>query len=360
MTDSRKSFVFIAVIIAISMARWVYPLLQNSLKSVAEELPSDTGIFASDTERNMRMANDLAKSFPNAPVEVLDVARIIIDGKVPSEEMLRALGSEKLNQSWSRPMPDIMPSAGHTLLRQANISRNVDAAAALIAAGADIHYNSDEMPFAAIRMEEPGIRVWFSDYSRGNALLSLWISKGGDVNAANNPAYSSRSLLQSAANDNLEGIILLLKAGADPWLALPEGTNSDGSLYYGESFAEFNATADLMTLEIVFRVARLGYYRNGTPAQNKRLLAKYDQAAAQLVGSTGPKNLHRIWLMQRVLPLILEQTQQTSTPAISAILNTYIPDDIGGFFLAEDELRSPNHENQRVNNYNQTGHEFWK
>jgi hypothetical protein len=315
---------------------------------------------AIETKRATQMTEELAINFPEAPAPVLDVARLIMAGEVPSAEMLAALGVEALNQSWSRPMPDVMPMAGHSLLRQATQSRNVAAAAALIAAGADIHYNEDEMPFAALDMEEPDDLVWFPDYSRGNALLSLWLAAGGEVNSASNPAYGSRSLLQTAPIANLEGIILLLQAGADPWQAPAEGINSDGSIYYGESFAEFNANANPQVLEVTFRVARLGFYRNGTAEQNKRLLELYDQTASQYVGSTGPENLHIIWLLQRVLPLILEQTGQTPTPAIASILATQVPDGIGGFFLAQDEIRSPPDEDQRVTNDNQTGHERWQ
>lgn len=313
-----------------------------------------------DTQRNAFMAEELAKGFPDAPANVREVARIIIERGVPSAEMLATLGTEQLNQSWSQPMPDIMPSAGHTLLRQAVQSRNVEAAAALIKAGADISYNENEMPFAALQMEEPGELVWFGDYSRGCALLSLWLAAGGEVNAAANPAYNYTSLLQSAPIVNLEGILILLQAGADLWRAAAEGINSDGSVYYGESFAEFNANANPLVLEVTFRIARLGFYRNGTPEQTERLIALYDRMAKQYVGSTGPENLHLIWLMQRLLPLVLDQTGQKPTPAIAAILATPVPDDVGGFFLAADEIRSPPDENQRVNNDNQTGHERWQ
>lgn len=354
----RSRILTVAVfLIAAALLTWRIAPFSESGRASGQ---AATDTVAIEAERAAQMTEELARNFPDAPETVLDVARIIMAGEVPSAEMLAALGVETLNQSWSQPMPDVMPMAGHNLLRQATHSRNVAAAAALIAAGADIHYNENEMPFAALDMEEPGDLVWFPDYSRGNALLSLWLSAGGEVNAASNPAYGSRSLLQTAPIANLEGIILLLQAGADPWQAPAEGINSDGSVYYGESFAEFNANANPQVLEVTFRVARLGFYRNGTVEQNKRLLELYDQTASQYVGSTGPENLHIIWLLQRLLPLVLEQTGQTPTPAIASVLATRVPDGIGGFFLAPDEIRSPPDEDQRVTNDNQTGHERWQ
>jgi len=305
------------------------------------------------------MAEDLATAFPDAPADVLDIARTIMAGDVPLAEVLAAMGPEKLNQSWSRPFPDILPDHGHALLRHAVQSRNVPAATALIMAGADAFYNQNEMPFAAVGMDDSPDQYWFPDYHRGNALLSLWIAAGGNVNTAVYPGSSLGTLLTSTIDHNLEGILLLLAAGADPWLTVVLDINADGSEYRSDSFAQKHANADLLANEVAFRAARLGHYRNGPPDQVADVMVLYDRTAQQYVGSTGPDNLHTIWALQKVLPLILEQTDQSPTPAIAALLATTIPQGIGGFFLGPDQIRSPEVPSQLVRNDNQSGTQMW-
>ncbi|MCV2447169.1 hypothetical protein [Paracoccus sp. DMF] len=63
--------------------------------------------------------------------------------------------------------------------------------------------------------------------------------------------------------------------------------------------------------------------------------------------------------MQQALPLILEQTGAQPTPMISDLLAMQIPPDVGGFFLAPGEIRSPKDEDQRARTDNQFGTERW-
>jgi hypothetical protein len=323
----------------------------------AQQDPADLAEL--ESQRNGLMADELATAFPNAPAAVQDVARMIRAGEVPTAEVLAALGLQTLNQSWSQPFADDLPEMGHTLLRQAVQSRNVAAAGALITAGADAFYNQNEMPFAAVQMDDSPDQYWFPDFRRGNSLLSLWIAAGGNVNTARFPGSSLGPLLVSTIDHNLEGILLLLAAGADPWLTVVLDINTDGSEYRSDSFAQKHANADLLTNEVAFRVARLGYYRNGPPDQVADVMFMYDRTAQQYLGSTGPDNLHTIWAMQKVLPLILEQTGQSPTPAIAALLATPIPEGIGGFFLGASETRSPEVPGQLVRDDNQSGTQMW-
>lgn len=298
--------------------------------------------------------------FPNAPGPVQAVAATIMAGQVPTPEMLGAVMPEDLGRSWSPAYPD-MPEMGHTLLRQAIVSRNVPAAEALIAAGADPFFNAHEMAFLALATPEDrpdGWRYWFADHSTGNAFLSQWIVAGGDVNTSGHAAVSTGPLLTQTAG-NLEAILMLLEAGADPWRRDLKRVTSSGTRIYSRSFFLDHANASEISGEIAFRVALLGHYRNGPPEMVDELIFLYDRTAAQYLGTTGPENLHVIWCIQKVLPLILEQTGREPTPAIAALLATPIPEGIGGFWLAPGEIRSPMEPDQRVRSDNQRGRELW-
>ena len=328
--------------------------------SVSDFQPTVAGLAEIEQQRTARMSEEVATAFPDAPAAVLDVARTIVAGDTPTAKALAALGVEKLNQSWSRAYADMLPEHGHTLLRQAVNSRNVAAAAALIAAGADAGYNENEMPFAAVGMEDRVDRMyWFPDYRRGNALLALWTDAGGDVNTAVYPGNSLGTLIAATTGTNLEAILMLLKAGADPWLTVEMKFSEGEGGYVSDSFAQKHANASASSSEVAFRVARLGYYRNGPPDQIADVMFMYDRTAKQYIGSSGPENLHTVWCMQKVLPLILEQTGQTATPAIAELLAMKIPDNIGGFFLGPDETRSAPIADQEVRNDNQTGTKKW-
>jgi hypothetical protein len=298
-------------------------------------------------------------NFPDAPPPVLAVAEAIIAGQVPDPAVLATIAPEDLNRSWSAVLPDSDPEIGHTLLRQAVMSRNVPAVEDLLAAGADPFFNANEMAFRVIRMSDPAAPArWFPDYRTGNTLLALWIAAKGDVNATGRPSFATGTLLADTG-DNLEAALMLLAAGADPWRRVLVDTTSGGTEIYSDSFAHLHANANLQSSEIAFRGALVGAYRNGPPDQVERLIFLYDRTAAQYVGSTGPENLHIIWGMQMALRPILEQTGAAPTPAIARLLDTPIPPDVGGFWLARDEVRSPPDPDQLVRDDNQTGTERW-
>ena len=303
----------------------------------------------------------LTELFPDAPQNVLEIARIIDEGGLPPQGLITELTDADLNRSWSEiTKPKLLYRRFHSLLRHAVEARNVEAAQALITAGADLFYNQNEMPFAAMAMEDrPDFNLyWFPDYQRGNALLRLWLASGGRVDALY-PGDSWHSMLLAAPTNNLDALFTLLEAGADPWHQPVGAQFEDGTVYLSDSFHMRNANANPESNEVAFRVALLGYYRGGEPAQIDELLFLYDRTAAQYIGTTGPDSLHSVWCMKKVLPLILDQTDRKATGHIAELLAMQVPDDIGGFWLGPDEIRSPMIPEQLVRNDNQFGYKKW-
>jgi hypothetical protein len=301
---------------------------------------------------------ETARLFAGAPDSVADIARIIGQGGVPDPAQLSSLSPETLNASWVNPLPTIDPTARHPLLRHAVEGRNLAAAAALIAAGADPNYNGSEMPFAAVRMKTETVWYWFPDYTVGNALLALWLKAGGNPDTVS-PAFANDLLLVQTPVDNLEGALFLLAAGANPWQRALVHTTEGGTAIFGQSFHERNATANTLSMEVAFRVGRLGHFQGGTADDVAKLVALYEGVAQQYAGSTGPENLAVIWALQRVLTEVVAQTGQQPSGAIAAVLQTEVPPGIGGFFLAPGEIRSPARDDQIVRNDNQAGRQQW-
>lgn len=337
------------------------PLITGkSLDQTAETVSSDAELaHATQEARNVLMAEELDAHFPEAPTPVRAIAATIIAGEIPSARDVEALDKDSLNGSWYRPHAALFPMHGHTLLRQAVVSRNIEAARVLMAAGANPFYNDNEMPFQAVNIETSTQRVAFSDYQLGTAFLTLWLDHDGDPNATHRGA-SLGPLLTSTPINNLESILLLLERGADPWLKTPVySTGTDNIIFYTDPFHLSNANAAPISSEVAFRVAMAGHYANSPAEGIDELIRLYDRTAAQYVGASGPENLHLIWGMQMALHPIFNQIDRTPEGAIAQLLDMQIPDDIGGFFLAPNEIRSPDDEDQLINNLNQFGNEMW-
>ena len=301
------------------------------------------------------LAAKKASASLRAAIVADDIARLIMMGQVPPTSALTALGAEKLNHGWSSPFPKDYPSARHGLLRQAVISRNFEAAKALMLAGADQFYNDNEMPFDAVRMSVEETMIWFPDYALGTEFLKLWLNSGGDINATC-PMWSGGPILHSVAPDNLEGFLFLLKSGADPWF---NPSPADDPTYFYDNFFQLQANATWFSNELAFRIAKEGLYRGGSPDKIAALIAEYEAVAEQYKDATGPEDLRSVWSLQMALNEILPQVNVTPSGAIAELLAIDVPDDIGGFFLAEGEIRSPRDADQLVNNINQWGNERW-
>ena len=316
-----------------------------------------TGMAAGQTDEDA-MTEQVQAGFPDAPEEVRAVAAVIIAGGVPDMAALQALGPEMLNRSWSATGTRGRPMDGHGLLRQAVLSLNPAAAEALVAAGADVRFNEGEMPYLAVSTVSADKDLWFPDFSDGNRMLRLWLQAGGDPNAAW-PGDSIGPGLHMVPEQNLEAVLILLAAGANPWFEPPfPGADPDDPIR-SASYFEKLANASPIANEIAFRIAREGHYRGGPREVVDKVMDRYERTAGLYVGSTGPENLHLIWAMQKALALIVEQTDTRPGPHVAALLDTQVREGIGGFFLAAGELHSPRDDDQLLRSDNQTGSELW-
>ena len=296
--------------------------------------------------------------FPDAPKPVLDIAATLNAGDTPSAEAIQALGPDLLNQSYVSPeFKKDFSWMRHSLLREAVLAANSEGARALMAAGADPFFNRGEMPFKAARIRSGGHFLSFPDYTDANAMIAMWLDAGGDPNAT---WERNGLLLDSLTEANLEGVFLLLERGADPWKKVPFGQSfGDTPPMMSWPFHLSNANANARACEVTFRIAEAGLYKGGSAEDLAELDMRYDRVAVQYLGSTGERNLHKVWLLQMATSAVYESLGREPPPAVSKLLAMDIPDGIGGFWLAPGELRSPDDPDQVVNNNNQWGNEMW-
>lgn len=325
----RKTAITLVLAFALGSVGWLFlqPRLPEGDQSAAT-LPQP---------KDDQMTLDLNLGFPGAPADVAAIATDIMQGKVPDAGALQALGREKLNASWSHPFPQDFPTAGHSLLRQAVVSMNLNAAKALVAAGADPFYNGNELPFQAIKMSTGTQSVWYPDYALGTEFLSFWLTLGGGSNAEC-PLWLGGPILYSVPSDNLEAVLFLIKAGADPWF---NPTPPDDPNYFYDNFYMNLANASRNSTELAFRIAEQDLYRRADPEKAAALIAAYEAVAEQYKTASGPEDLRDVWGLQMALKEILPQLEVSPTGAIAEMMAVDVPPDIGGFFLAKGELRSP-------------------
>lgn len=305
------------------------------------------------------MATDMSPLFETAPSLVQEIAVKISSGMVPSYAEIAELPDGALNASWAMPEPKDKPSFGHTLLREAVVQRNLHAARALINAGADVFFNNGEMPFLAGHMvDRQQRRLWFADYSEGMPFLQLWLENGGSPNIQS--PWAGTPLLSDLPHDNLEAVLFLLANGADPWASYVTSVSSTGFEFKSTPFFESRANANSISLEISFRIALEGHYAGGPAHAIAALTHNYERTAEQYNESSGPADLAKVWMMQKALPPIYAQMGKTPGPEVAKLLAMNVPEDIGGFWLAPGEIRSPDEENQRPLNDNQQGQQRWE
>jgi hypothetical protein len=319
--------------------------------------PDTTQTTQNDVEPTVQ--NDPSVRFIDAPEAVQQIAMQIAMGDIPDTDLLASLTPEQLDASYSQPFSKIRPVFGHTLLREAVVQLNPDAAAALIAAGARSDYNDNEMPYQAVLLKSSLDRVWFPDYEKGNALLQLWLDNGGSPNQLNAFYGTLGPLLNNVPSDNLEALVILLKAGADPWASIVTNVSTSGWESKSRPFMLVQANASPNASEIMFRLGKEGVLTKGTPAQMEEMDALYQRATEQYLGSTGPANLITVWGLQMAINEVYGALDLPLAGDIATLMDMQVPANIGGFFLAPGEIRSPNDPDQLVTNDNQTGTERW-
>lgn len=300
--------------------------------------------------------------FEGADATILALAAQIVRGEIPDRIVLDGMSSEALNRQYGEVAPATSGFLyGHALLREAVVSRNLPASQALIAAGADPFFNDNEMAYLAVQMKIVTQRaLWWPDFTPGIEFLNLWLQSGGNPNALNDYYAKTGNLLIAADPMNLEGILVLHAAGTDPWFEKPVVLGGILQEDTWASFYQLHANVTLTSSELAFRVARSGFYKGGTEQQHSDLLAEYDVGIRNiLLGGSGPERDRLAWGVQKALNAVLPAMNAAPTSAIQSILNEDFPDVDAGFWLAEDEIHSPDDPSHALRNDNQWGSEQW-
>lgn len=326
----------------------------------------DTSFEDARRLRAQTIEKQVRSRFQDAPDYVIDLGVKISNPDVSlttySDDIL-ALSSEDINKSWGQTHPDSNPDFAHTLLREAVISGNTGAAALLLDRGASVEYNQNEMPFQASSLvfDKREYNLWFPDYRTGSKFLRMWLDRGGDPNVTH-PLYGNGigRLLNHVPIYNLESTLALLDAGADPWSPFEVRAEDGAFLYEQPSYFKTLATANKIQAEVSFRIALEGHYKNGPKEEVEDLVRTYERLAAAYVDAKTKVELETAWTLKRSMGMIYEEMNQTPGPKTQNLINRRIQDNIGGFFLAPDEIRSPNSFDQRVSNREeQFGDEKW-
>lgn len=315
--------------------------------------------------RSMQIREEVSLRFPGAPAPILDIAIGIADPGIPlasySEDIL-ALDPEEVNAPYGQPFPGSLPDYVHTLLREAVMSGNTGAAALLLDRGADVTYNDNEMAFQAVNLSSKGgdADLWFPDYRSGSKLLRIWIARGGDVNLTH-PLYGGGTgdLLFHTPHDNLEGILALLDAGADPWRNFAVRAEDGGFLYEIPGYFLSLANDDRIHNEVAFRIALEGHYKNGPETASAAITHAYERAATQYRDPESEEDFGTVWTLQKTIRLLYEEMDKPYGPEIQRLMKIHVPREIGGFFLAPGQIRSPSAASQRAIDRTRFGGERW-
>jgi len=314
----------------------------------------DARMTRADTTRS-----EILKQFENAPDHIIFLAANISNPDVSLVDYaasIQSLGKEEINLSYGSPYPDTMPTYGHTLLRQAVVSGNTGAAALLLDQGASVFYNDNEMAFHAVRLfsNRRDLELRFPDYRSGSSFLRMWLDEGGTPNITH-PLYGGGTsfLLSETPVNNLEGILMLLEAGADPWEPFDVNTSQGKLLYKKPSFFVSLATAESIKLEVSFRAAVAGHFANPPASGRADLDSAYEFLANKFRDPKSEAELNMAWVIGKTVQQIYDSFDDLPSTSIQNIRSRGFSPDIGGFFLGPDQFRSPPTSDQRVTSRDQ-------
>lgn len=336
------------------------PVQENKLVSNIE---TGDQVAQRGTIFNERLDAILAERFPQAAPEVQAVAQAIVAGGPIPLAALDELTIEQINGGYSAALAPKWDYQ-HTLLREAFVSRNAQAALQLLEAGADLSVNQNELPYLAVKWQ-PGSDLAFPDFSATNQLLSIWLRQGGDPNAYN-PAHGSLGpILNVVPENNLEGIVILLQAGADPWARIMVQSTGSGPDFQAEAFVETLSAGYSRTAEVLFRVSRMGLITAGPELVMADVMSRYERTAGMLLERSGPAGMGDQWRFVMAVGAFVQSTGAIPGPKVHTLLQrdpsqmAERAQELAGFWLAQDQLSSPDIESQKIRNDRQTGTELW-
>ena len=324
----------------------------------------ETSILDMQSSRARDIEDAVRARFPGAPDDILRIAAQIANPDIELSRYagaLRDLHPSEMNAAYGTPHPS-HPDYGHTLLREAILAGNSGAGAILVEDGADTAYNDNEMPFQALHRITPGTdeNVWFPDYRTGTRFLRLWLSAGGDPDLSH-PLYGDGigSMIKHAPVNNLEGILLLLESGADPWDSFDVFAEDGSFLYRQPGYFQALAGSNRILSEVAFRIAREGHYGDGSEADIADLSRTYEAVSREVRLAEDEQSQATIWALSMALDAIHEGMGIEPGPAARRVMSARTSRMEGGFFLAPGELRSPDTFDQRATDPRQIGDAQW-
>ncbi|MFC3569143.1 ankyrin repeat domain-containing protein [Paracoccus simplex] len=323
------------------------------LKWEPSPTPQQSQVEASppaDTERTRPVMQSKDREtfdqrWAQAPEEIRAIATEISNGAVPDDQALAALGTEALSRGYHAPALDFTRDGQPvqylaTLLQEAVMAYNLEAAQALLAQGVDPNVNHAEALFMAIERRTPSERdfMLFPDFDASLPIVQAMLDAGADPDTQQYGFRHVTPLSLAEGHRNLGAMIALINAGADPWLRpnFPGGGNTDSLL---ESLA-FGA-GNHATAETLFRVLRGVKLPSGSPDQIDQFLHQLDSVVETFAMGSGPDSRHTAWRLDQVLILAGKALDRTTeTDRIRARLSEFSYQADGGWYLAEDEIHS--------------------
>ncbi|SIO30363.1 hypothetical protein [Vannielia litorea] len=210
-----------------------------------------------------------------------------------------------------------------------------EAGKAVVEAGADVNVADHLMAYNALAELSGSRMVPFPDFSKGMPWLRLYVENGGDLHAQR-PGTSQTLLQRAAGLDNLEGLLYLLEKGADGWRPAVR----DGFAYKPFFDDAFWGSAGIIGSEIAFRIAVEGHIQDAKPEQLAPILNDLTAAIDRFEGP-GPDSMNTVWRLRAVAQAILDHSNVAAPEPLAEQLRKPFPEDIGGWHLRPDEVRSP-------------------
>jgi len=344
-----------AVLLGVLAAVWTAPIKlvvpepsagQASPAGTGGPAPADTALAQEPPVMQSRDRETFDARWELAPDAIRSLARVIAEGNIPDPDVLADLGPDAISAAYSAPTLDFTRDGRAvpyraTLLQEAVMAFNTEAARTLLSRGADPTVNNGEAVFTAIERRTPGAPSFmlFPDHEASLPILRALLEAGADPDVQRHGFRTQTPLTLAEGNSNLGALLILLENGADPWLRIPypEGGGSRRSLMESLVSAAGNAAA----AETLFRILRISAFPPPPSEQRQLVLERMAAVVDRFASGSGPQARHKAWRLYQVLSHLgrtLDATEEVER--IRATLTSFDDHADGGWYLAEDETHS--------------------
>ena len=341
--------------------RWIWVVLLTSIVVAAglgipwraqQEAPAPSPSSSTETQPQRQEASPVAEidrtelamsGYAAASEDIRALAVAVFNGTPLPADALSRVTPEELSAFYDTTVPEELAtkdapagmSVRRNLLLDAFAYDRLEAGKALVEAGADVNVADHLLAYNALADLSGSRMVPFPDFSRGMPWLRLYVENGGDLHAQR-PGTSQTLLQRAASLGNLEGLLYLLDQGADGWRPAVQ----DGFVHRPFFRRVFGGSAGIVGSEIAFRIAVEGHLRDATPEQLTPILNDLSAAIDRFEGP-GPDSMNTVWRLRAVAKAILDHSDALAPEPLARQLREPFPEDIGGWHLRPDEVRSP-------------------